>query len=219
MARRKKTDLPEAPATTEAASVGTGGGVKKARAPRRKPAVARIPEEVTVDFHGVREQLAQSTESAREAQKRARGARHEAGELREHIREVVRGVETEANGAIVRINRARDQAEEAARLSREAEEKAKQATRAAEHALHTARETTRRLRGLEEEHQEAWAKALAEISEDIRLVRQRPRSSAARGESAPAAPGRLTPPPRPGEAYVAPVGPSRVDEPPLPSAV
>src|SRR5262245_16470085 len=95
MATRKKTDPTEAAGPRKATSSHNGGEVKKTRAPRRKAAVERIPEAVTVDFHGVREQLLQSTRSAREAEEQARGAREEAAQLRQRIEEAARRAESE----------------------------------------------------------------------------------------------------------------------------
>jgi len=91
-----------------------GNGAKKTRRTTRtsrKTAAERIPEEVTVDFQAVKDQLKEASVAVRDAVTQAESVRFEAAQVQTRLQERARETETEAADALAKIRKARQEVE------------------------------------------------------------------------------------------------------------
>jgi len=97
---------------------GTSEAANSAKKPRRttrttrKPAAERIPEEVTVDFQAVKDQLKEASAAVRDAVTQAEGVRFEAAQVQTRLKERARETEAEAADALAKIRKARQEVEQ-----------------------------------------------------------------------------------------------------------
>jgi len=112
-----------------------GNGAKKPRRTSRttrKAAAERIPEEVTVDFQAVKDQLKEASTAVRDAVTQAEGVRFEAAQVQTRLKERARETEAEAADALAKIRKARQEVEQGLEEARRCFEEARTLRRGVE---------------------------------------------------------------------------------------